>query len=275
MSDSTMGFLEHLDELRTRIIRSCIAIGVGMVVAFTFLDRLVDIILDPILKTLPPGSSLVFIRPGEGFSFHLNVAFVSGLILAAPYVMYQVWRFVAPGLYANEKRLMAPFVALTTAGSACGALFCHFVMFPAMMSFFGGFNSTRMRFMPGVEDTVDLYVQMMLGMVVVFQIPALVYFLARMRLVTARFLWRHFQYAILIIFTVAAVLTPSTDPWNQTVFAIPMVGLYLLGIVVAWIVGPKGEPEWSANVGPGVKRLFIAALLLPRKVRGTRSASLA
>ena len=179
-----MGFLEHLDELRTRIIRAGIAVAAGMLVAFAFYDRLADIVLKPILATLPAGSSLVFIKPGEGFSFYLNISLIGGLLLSAPFVMYQVWRFIAPGLYANEKKMLIPFVALTSAGSLGGALFSHAVLFPALMTFYGEFSSARMKFMPGVEDTVDLYLKMMLGMVVVFQIPTVVYFLAKMRLVT-------------------------------------------------------------------------------------------
>jgi len=162
--EGRMGFLEHLDELRTRIIRSCIAIGVGMLVAFAFVDRLAEIVLAPIVGTLPPGSSLVFIRPGEAFSFYLNVAFIGGMLLAAPFVMYQVWGFIAPGLYANERKFLIPFVVLTSAGSVCGALFSQYVLFPGLMTFYGAFSSPRMRFMPGVEETVDLYMKMMIGM---------------------------------------------------------------------------------------------------------------
>jgi sec-independent protein translocase protein TatC len=255
-----MGFLEHLDELRLRIIRAGIAVGIGMLIAFAFYDRLASVVLQPILASLPAGSSLVFIKPGEGFSFYLNISLIGGLLLSAPFVMYQVWRFIAPGLYANEKKLAIPFVALTSAGAVAGALFSHYVMFPALMKFYGEFNSPSMRFMPGVEDTVDLYLKMMLGMVVVFQIPTLVFFLAKMRLVTGRFLWRHFQYAILLIFILAAVLTPSTDPWNQIVFAAPMIGLYLLSIGIAWLVAP-GKDAPVRNGSPHLKLVFAAAAL--------------
>jgi sec-independent protein translocase protein TatC len=255
-----MGFLEHLDELRLRIIRAGIAVGVGMAIAFLFYERLGDFVLRPIIASLPVGSALVYIKPGEGFSFYLNVSLIGGFLLAAPFVMYQVWRFIAPGLYANEKRLAIPFVALTSLGSIGGALFSHYVMFPALMTFYGEFNSPRMRFMPGVEDTVDLYLKMMFGMVVVFQIPTLVFFLAKMRLVTGRFLWRQLKYAILLIFILAAVLTPSTDPWNQIVFAGPMIGLYILGIGIAWLVAP-GKDAPVRNGSPQLKLVFAAAVL--------------
>jgi sec-independent protein translocase protein TatC len=268
--EAKMGFLEHLDELRTRIIRSCIAIGAGMLVAFVFVDRLAGVVLDPIIRTLPPGSSLVFIRPGEAFSFYLNIAFIGGLLLAAPFVMYQVWGFIAPGLYANEKKFVIPFVVLTSAGSVCGALFSQYLLFPALMKFYGEFNSPRMRFMPGVEETVELYMKMMIGMIVVFQIPTLVFFLAKMRLVTARFLWRHFKYAILIMFIVAAILTPDGSPWNQTVVAAPMIGLYLISIGLAWIVRPRREDETSNPPDPTKLRLVFAATVIDQARRHRR-----
>jgi len=266
-SEGKMGFLEHLDELRTRIIRSCIAIGAGMVVAFAFYDRLADVVLDPIIRSLPPGSALVFIRPGEGFSFYLNISLIGGFLLAAPFVMHQVWRFIAPGLYANEKKFLIPFVVLTSAGSVCGALFSQYVLFPGLMKFYGAFNSPRMKFMPGVEDTVDLYMKMMIGMIVVFQIPTIVFFLAKMRLVTARFLWRNLKYAILIIFILAAVLTPDGSPWNQAVVAAPMIGLYLISIGLAWLVAPAAQNEASSGADSAKLRLVFAATVIDQARR--------
>jgi sec-independent protein translocase protein TatC len=252
-----MGFLDHLDELRKRLIRSCLAIAGGMLIAFAFVERLGDFVLRPTLKALPDGV-LILTKPGEGFSFYLDVALIGGVILAAPFVMYQVWRFIAPGLYAKEKRFVIPFVVLTTLGAVGGAAFTHYVMFPATIAFFSTFHSKSMKFMPRVEDTFDLYTMMLLGMVVVFQIPTVVLFLARMRLVTARFLWRNIGYAILIIFIVAAVLTPTADPWNQTIFALPMLALYILSIGIAWAVAPRRGKDSSLD--PKLK-LVIGAMV--------------
>jgi sec-independent protein translocase protein TatC len=153
--------------------------------------------------------------------------------------MYQVWLFIAPGLYTNEKKFAIPFVFLSTAGFIGGAAFNHYIVFPWMMAFFASFNTPELAFMPRLEDVFDLYTKMLLGMGVVFQMPTIVYFLAKMKLVTARFLVRNIKYAVLIIFIVAAVITPSGDMVTQTIFAAPMVGLYLLSILIAWIVGPK------------------------------------
>jgi sec-independent protein translocase protein TatC len=265
----TMGFLDHLEELRVRLIRCCIAIAIGMLIAFAFVDRLVDTLLASIERALPAGTSLVFIKPPEGFSLWLNVALVAGLLVAAPYVMYQVWRFIAPALYASEKKFAIPFVALTSLGSVSGALFSHYLLFPSTMRFFNTFSSPRMRFMPGVEDTIDLYLKMMLGMIIVFQIPTLVFFLAKMRMVTARFLWRHIGYAILAIFVIAAAVTPSSDPWNQTAFALPMIALYVFSIGLAWLVHPGGDSEPTQTTQ---LRLVFAASVLDH-ARRQRQAS--
>src|SRR5436190_4496181 len=238
-----MGFLEHLDELRKRIIRSCIAIGVGMALSAIFIDRIANFVLDQIFRTLPAGSALIYTNPSEGFSFWFNITLIGGLVLAAPFVTYQVWGFIAPGLYTHEKRFVVPFVLLTSIGTISGALFSNYLLFPGMMKFFATFSTPQLRMMPSINDTFDHYIYMMIGMVAVFQMPTLVFFLAKLRLVTARFLWTHFLHAILVIFIVAALLTPSTDWWNQTMFALPMIVLYLISIVIAWIVGPKGDAD--------------------------------
>ncbi len=269
--DAKMGFLEHLDELRTRIIRSCIAVGAGMLVAFLFHDRIGDFVLGPTLLMLPPGAGLIYTKPGEGFSFYLDLALIGGIVLAAPFVTYQVWRFIAPGLYAKEKKFVVPFVVLATAGTLGGALFSHYLLFPAMMAFFRTFDSPRMRFMPRVEDTFELYKNTMIGMVAVFQIPTLVFFLAKMRLVTARFLWRQIKYAILLAFIVAAVLTPSADPWTQTVFAAPMIGMYLVSIGIAWLVRPRREEPPNGADSSRLRLVFAATVIDQARKRGRRS----
>jgi sec-independent protein translocase protein TatC len=263
-----MGFVEHLDELRKRIIRSGIAIAGGMAIAFFFVGPIRDFVLAPTFRMLPPGSELIFIRPGEAFSFDMSLAFIAGLVLAAPIVMYQVWLFIAPGLYAKEKKFAIPFVVFTTVGTIAGAAFSHYVLYPSMMGFFGTFSTPRIKFMPRLDETVDLYLKMMLGMIVVFQIPTLVFFLSKMGLVTARFLWRNLKYAILLIFIAAAVLTPSSDPWNQIVFAMPMIALYLLSIAIAWAVRPQREamPRESAPL-----RLVVAATVIDQAARSRRA----
>ncbi|RPI57798.1 MAG: twin-arginine translocase subunit TatC [Acidobacteria bacterium] len=250
-----MSFLEHLDDLRKRIIYACVGIAAGMAIAFVFMERIVVFVLEPAQRVLPPGTELIFSRPTEGIAVYVDIAFMAGLVLAAPVIMYQVWLFVAPALYANEKKFVIPFVTLTAIGSAGGSAFNHYVLFPSMMSFFVTFTFAGIRFEPRVEYVFELYVRSMVGMVLVFQIPTLAFFLAKIRVVTARFLWRNLRYAILSIFIVAAVLTPSNDPWNMTIFATPMLALYLVGIVVAWLAEPRRSND------AGLRLVFAAAVL--------------
>jgi sec-independent protein translocase protein TatC len=241
-----MSFLEHLDELRKRIVRSCLAVAVGVGATFYWIQQIFDFILAPTRRALPPGVKLIYTQPGEAFSLYITIALIAGVTVAAPFIMYQVWMFIAPGLYSNEKRLAIPFVFFTTVGFLAGAAFNHYVSFPFMMAFFASFNTVDLAFMPKLEDVFGLYSKMLIGMGIVFQMPTVVFFLAKMKLVSARFLIGQFKYAILIIFVVAAVITPTGDMMTQTIFAAPMVGLYLLSIVIAWVVGPKrlrGAPE--------------------------------
>jgi sec-independent protein translocase protein TatC len=171
---------------------------------------------------------------------------MAGTLLAAPVIMWQLWRFIAPGLFAREKRFAVPFVMLTSGGAVGGAAFSHYVLFPSLIAFFGTFSSPDFAFMPRLEDVFDLYTKMLLGMAVVFQIPTLAFFFAKMGLVTAGWLWQNAKFAVLLIFIVAAVLTPTADPWNQVVFAAPMFILYLLSIAIVWLVQPAAAPEATA-----------------------------
>ena len=247
-SSAKMSFLEHLDELRKRIVNAAIGIAVGVLVGFVFVDRVFNFLLAPTRKVLPPGVKMIYTQPGEAFGMYINVALIVGAVIAAPYVMYQVWLFIAPGLYSNEKRMAIPFVLLTTGGFVLGAAFNHYIAFPFMMAFFASFNGIDLAFMPRLEDTFGLYVKMLLGFGIIFQMPTVVFFLAKMRMVTARFLWSKLRYAILITFIVAAVITPTGDPMNQTIFAAPMILLYLLSIVIAWLVAPKRAKTAAADL---------------------------
>jgi sec-independent protein translocase protein TatC len=272
--EGRMSFLEHLDELRKRLIRSCLAVGIGMVIAFFFINRIVTFVLAPMRRALPPGTTLIYTKPTEAFALYINIALIAGALLAAPFIMFQLWRFIAPGLYAKEKKFAIPFVVLTTAGALGGAAFSHYIAFPYLIAFFGTFSSADLLFMPRMADSFDLYAKMLIGMSVVFQIPTVVFFLAKMGLVTARFLWRNIKYAILIIFIVAAVLTPSSDPYNQMIFAAPMLALYLVSIGIAWIVAPgRARAMSSGTQSNGVPLIFAVAAIDQTRRRGQRSPS--
>src|SRR3954465_7215041 len=238
-SAGKMSFLEHLDELRKRIVRACLAIAFGILATFYWIEPIFDFILAPTRRALPPGVKLIYTQPGEAFSLYVQIALIMGVVFASPVIMYQVWMFIAPGLYSKEKRLAIPFVLFTTIGFVLGAAFNHYISFPFMMAFFASFNTPDLAFMPKLDDVFGLYTKMLLGMGIVFQMPTVVFFLAKMRMITAWFLLSNFKYAFLIIFVVAAVITPTGDMMTQTIFAAPMVGLYIISIIIAWVVGPK------------------------------------
>jgi sec-independent protein translocase protein TatC len=236
-----MSFLEHLDELRKRIVQCLLGVVAGVGLGFAFINPIVNFILTPTNRVLPQGSRMIYTQPGEAFGLYVQIGLIVGIVLASPWIMYQVWLFIAPGLYANEKKFAVPFVLMSTTGFVGGAAFNHYIIFPFMMTFFASFNTADLIFMPRLEDVFDLYSKMLIGMGLVFQMPTVVFFLAKMRMVTARFLLRNTKYAVLAIFVIAAVITPSGDMVTQTIFAAPMLGLYALSILIAWIVTPKSE----------------------------------
>lgn len=233
-----LSVLRHLEQLRRRIVYACLSIAVGMLVAFMFITPIFAFVFRPIRSVLPAGSKLIYTQPGEAFSVYVQIALIAGIVFASPFVMYQIWRLIAPALYQHHKKFAVAFILLTTVGFIGGALFNHFVVFQWMIAFFASFNSGSLAFMPKLEDVFGLYTKMLFGMGLVFQMPAVVFFLAKMGIVSARFLIVNLKYAVLLIFITAAVMTPGGDVATQTLFAAPMIGLYLIGIVIAWLVGP-------------------------------------
>jgi sec-independent protein translocase protein TatC len=234
-----MSFLEHLDELRRRIVYSLLSIVAGFVIACFFIGRIFDFVMTPMYAVLPKGQTLIFTEPTEALMLYLKMALLVGVLIASPGVMSQVWLFVAPGLYANEKKLAIPFVAMSSFFFIAGAVFSHYVVFPLTWQFFQSFASDKLSFMPRIEPAFGLYVKLMLTFGLIFQMPTLVLFLAKLGVVTARFLIRNMKYAILIMFIIGAVLSPGTDPVGQALMAGPMFILYLISIGLAWIFGKK------------------------------------
>lgn len=234
-----MSFLDHLDELRRRIIWSVAGVAVGFVIACLFIQPIFDFIMVPLKEQLPAGQTLVYTEPTEAFVLYIKIAALAGLLMASPMVMSQVWLFVAPGLYQHEKKYAIPFVVLSSTFFVAGAAFSHYIIFPMTWAFFVGFSTDNLTFMPRIEPTFSMYLKMMLGMGLVFQMPTLVLFLAQMGVLTARFLVKNFKYAVLLIFIASAVVTPGGDPMSQIALAGPMLGLYGLSIVLAWIFGTK------------------------------------
>ena len=241
-----MSFLEHLDELRKRLIASMIGIAVGCVIAFIFLDsHIFPFIMLPMQRMLPDAGKLITTEPSEFFMLWIKVGFFGGLLIAMPFILYQLWLFVAPGLYSHEKRFAIPFVLFASIFFFAGAMFSHYVAFPVTWGFFIAFNPSFVQFMPKIGPAFALYVKMMLACGVVFQMPVLVFALARMGMVTAGFLARNFKYAILIIAILGAVLSPGGDIASQMILSGPMLVLYIISIGVAWVF-QKRKPAAEA-----------------------------
>jgi sec-independent protein translocase protein TatC len=238
-----MSFLEHLDELRKRIIRALLSLAFGVAVAAFFINDIIDFVMRPLAATLPPGGKFIYTYPTEAFMLDIRIAIIAGVIIASPLICSQVWLFVAPALYAKERRYAIPFVVLSTLGFVGGAAFSHYLAFPIMWRFFSSFSSDLITFMPRIEDTFSMYMRMILGLGLVFQMPALVFFLARMGVITARWMVRQFKYAILLIVIVAAIVTPDPSFTSQMLVAIPMLVLYIVSIAIAWIFGKKRTSE--------------------------------
>lgn len=237
---SRMSFLEHLDELRKRIIYSLYALIVCCVAAFFFWERTYAYFVAYFDSY---GGQLVYNQPMAGFMFSLKLTGLIGLIAASPFMFSQLWLFVAPGLYAKEKKIVVPFVFFSSLLFMTGAWFGHTQGFPAMWRFFASYEIPGLTYMPALDITFGFYVKVILGLGLVFQMPILVFSLARFGMITAGFMLKHFKYAVLGIVVVAALITPSGDFATLMVFSAPMLVLYVVSIGVAWLFGKKKVTE--------------------------------
>jgi sec-independent protein translocase protein TatC len=234
-----MSFLEHLEELRKRIIHSLVTLVLGVVVSFFFLDQVVNFVLTPLIARLPEGSGFMVTEAPEYFVLYVKLGLLSGLFVALPFILWQVWLFIAPGLYTHEKRFAIPFVLFASVFFFLGAAFAHYVAFPWTWQFFIDFTADNVTLAPKLQPTFALYIRVVLAFGVVFQMPTVVFFLARMGVVTAGYLIKHTKYAVLIIFILAAVLSPGGDIPSQVIMAGPMILLYGLSIAIAWIFAKR------------------------------------
>lgn len=241
---SEMPFLEHLEELRDRIIKAFIAVGACFVVCWYFSVQLFDFVAKPITKIA--GVSLVINDPTEAFTVYLRIAFVAALYLAAPFVLWQAWRFIAPGLYKHERRYAGPFIISTTLFFLMGGVFGYTVAFPAALQFLLDMaKQGHMVPLIAAENYFNLFSTVMIVLGIVFEIPPVVFILSRIGLVSGPFLLRNTRWAILLSTIIAAVVTPTTDSFNMMVVAIPMVFLYLVGVAVAFVFGRQRRTEES------------------------------
>ena len=236
-----MSFLEHLEELRKRIIYSIVAVAVGFGLAWSYAEEIFGLMQRPIIAALHKNGmpeTLVYLSPTEPFNIYLKIGLLAGLFIASPVVLYQVWLFISPGLYRHEKRYVLPFMFFSVGLFVAGGYFGYRIAYPLALDFLIDYGK-QFQAMISVKEYTDLFLTVIVGLGVIFELPILVFFLALMGIVSAKFMWDNFRYAVLLIFIVAAILTPTTDIVNMLIFAAPMLLLYSISIGIAWFVHPK------------------------------------
>jgi len=238
-----MTFLEHLDEFRSRLFKMALALAIGVAVGWFLHPWILDLLMEPVQTQLPEGVKPVYTVLTEAFMLAVKVSFFAGLMLAFPFVIMQLWLFISPGLYRRERRYALPFIFFGSVFFFLGCWFGYGIVFPYAARFLINFAGEDFTPMLTISKIFGFEMRLILSMGAIFQLPVLIYLLARLGLVTAGFLWRNFKYAVLIIFVVAAVLTPTPDAVTMTLVAGPMIGLYLLGILVALVFGRSRDAE--------------------------------
>ena len=235
-----MGFFDHLEEFRRRLIVCIVSVLLLFFVAWAWAPELFDILARPIRKVLPPGQNLSYTTLTEPFLMYFRVSMLAAVIGAAPIILWQVWLFIAPALYRREKKYVLPFVGVGFLFFLAGCCFAYFEAFPVVVTFLidmgkkGNFNAVIT-----INEYLSTASKVILGLGLVFETPIVIFFLARFGIVSERWLLAKFKYAVLVIFIIAAVITPTPDVATQLVFALPMILLYLLGIGIAWMFKPR------------------------------------
>ncbi|OGR14225.1 MAG: twin arginine-targeting protein translocase TatC [Desulfobacterales bacterium RIFOXYA12_FULL_46_15] len=243
-------FTEHLSELRDRLMRSAIAVGVGFCIAYFFKEKLFEILTAPLVKAIGDNKNTQMIFTGlpEAFFTYLKVSLITGIVVSTPVLFYEFWMFVSPGLYRDEKKYFLPIVLLSLVFFILGSSFGYFIAFPYGFQFFLEFSTDTIHAMLSMKEYLSFASTLLLAFGFIFELPLVLAFMARMGLVTVSFLQRNRKYAILIIFIVAAVLTPGPDVISQLLMAGPLMILYEIGIIGARIFGKKLEAD--ANTEP-------------------------
>lgn len=243
MSDEEdkMPLFQHLEELRGRILFCGLAIGVGFVLCYFFKDRVFDIFILPWVKALPKGQpyKLIYTVPYEAFLAEMEVSFIGGVILASPIILWEIWRFVAPGLYANERKYILPVIFTSVLFFAAGVLFGYFIVVPVAFKFFASPTSPYITPMMSIDKYLGFAEKMLLCFGLVFELPVFAFFLAKLGVLSSDFLRRKRKWAIVLIFIAAAVLTPSPDIVSQLLMALPLLVLYEVSVWVVYFFGAR------------------------------------
>jgi sec-independent protein translocase protein TatC len=242
MAEEKSPFTSHLDELRKRIIICIVAVAVGFLGSYFFAERIFDILIKPLQAELPPDSTFIFTGLPEAFFVYLKLSLFGGILLASPVLLWEIWCFVAPGLYDQEKKYVYPFVIFSTVLFATGVSFGYFVVFPIAFKFFMGYSSEIIKPLPSIKEYLNFSCKLLFAFGVVFELPLFVLFLAKLGLVNEKMLRSKRKFAILGIFVVAAILTPP-DVVSQILMALPLLVLYEISILVAKYFGKKEKEE--------------------------------
>ena len=237
-----MGFFDHLEEFRKRLIVCLVAVFVSFLLCWSWAQEIFDFLARPLRRVLPPGQNLSYTTLTEPFLMYFRVALFAGIILAAPVLLWQIWLFVAPALYRRERKYVWPFVLAGLFFFLSGCAFAYYEAFPLVVGFLVGVGK-NFNAVITINEYLSTAIKLILGLGICFETPIFIFFLARMGVVSPGWLMKKFKYAILIIFIVAAVITPTPDIATQCVFAFPMIGLYLLGVGVAWVFRRRDLPE--------------------------------
>lgn len=241
--EARMGFLEHLEELRKRLIRGVIAFILASGVCVAFGERLFTVLSAPIVALLPKDSSLIFTSLPDPFFIYLKVSFIAGFFIAFPYILYELWQFIYPGLHKHEKRMAVPFIVTATSLFYIGGAFAYFLVFPAAFKFFLSYQTVDLKPMIAIREYVSLVTLLMLAFGAVFETPVVIVFLGLLGLFDSSLLKKGRRYFIVLAFVIAAILTPTPDVINQTLMAVPMLIFYEVGIWVLVLLERKRERE--------------------------------
>ncbi len=240
-ADEKMPFTSHLDELRTRLIRILIAVGIGFVGCYFFKERIFEFLARPLTTVLPDNSYMIFTSLPEAFFTYLKISILASVFLTSPYTLYQIWKFISPGLYKSEKKYMVPFVIFSTIFFVGGSLFAYHIVFPLGFKFFVAFGTESIKPMISVREFLSFSMKLLIAFGLIFELPIFMYFLSRIGMVNSQTLKVKRKYAILLVFVIAALFTPP-DVVTQCLMAVPLMLLYEISI---WIVklGEKKSPE--------------------------------
>lgn len=241
-------FLEHLEELRSRLIRCFIAVMAGFILSYSVKDHIFKVLVAPLIKAIPGehAQHLIYTAPQEAFLVYMKMSFVVGIFLAMPFIIFEFWRFVAPGLYEHEKRHLFPVVIVSVLFFASGVAFGYFVALPFGFQFFTSFASEFVSPLISTREFLSFTLKLLFSFGMIFELPVIVFFLARLGIVQSSMLKRYRRFAILIIFIIAAIITPP-DAISQIIAAIPLLALYELSVWVAHFSGSKARKRPEAT----------------------------